>query len=184
MKDPAVLFYTSDFLTSTMFLTDEQVGKYIRLLCAQHQQGRLSEKHMLKICSARDEDIFCKFKVDKNGFYYNVRLESEILKRKKYSESRAKNRRGKGKKICETYVRHMGNGNEIENVIIDKDEYKKLVDRFGSKQTDWMIEKLDNYLANSDRKYKSYYRVILGWVKDEYEKQHPKTDNEDIKFRQ
>ena len=32
-KDPAVLFYTNDFLSRTFTMTDEQVGKYIRLLC-------------------------------------------------------------------------------------------------------------------------------------------------------
>ena len=56
-KDPAFLFYSSDFLTGTMFLSDEQVGKFIRLLCVQHQKGRLSEKHMLSICKAYDSDI-------------------------------------------------------------------------------------------------------------------------------
>ena len=30
-KDPAVLFYTSDFLTGTMTMNDSQVGQYIRL---------------------------------------------------------------------------------------------------------------------------------------------------------
>ena len=49
-KDPAFLFYPSDFLTGTMFMTDEQVGKYIRLLCAQHQKGHLCEKR-------HDEDM-------------------------------------------------------------------------------------------------------------------------------
>ena len=43
-KDPAFLFYTSDFLTGTMFMTDEEVGVYIRLLCVQHQHGGLIEK--------------------------------------------------------------------------------------------------------------------------------------------
>ena len=43
-KDPAVLFYTSDFLSGTFTMTNEQVGKYIRLLCLQHQKGRLTEK--------------------------------------------------------------------------------------------------------------------------------------------
>jgi hypothetical protein len=46
-KDPAILFYTSDFLTGTMTFTDEQVGKYIRLLCLQHQKDKLTEKDML-----------------------------------------------------------------------------------------------------------------------------------------
>lgn len=56
---------------------DEQVGKYIRLLCLQHQQGRLTEKHMLSICKAYDEDVFCKFKIDADGLYYNERMEKE-----------------------------------------------------------------------------------------------------------
>ena len=43
-KDPAFLFYTNDFDRGCQFFTDEQVGKYIRLLMAQHQHGHLSEK--------------------------------------------------------------------------------------------------------------------------------------------
>ena len=43
-KDPAFLFYTSDFLTGTMFMTNEQVGIYIRLLCSQHQHGGIIDK--------------------------------------------------------------------------------------------------------------------------------------------
>jgi hypothetical protein len=55
-KDPAILFYTSDFLTGTFTMTDEQVGKYIRLLCLQHQKGSLTEKDMLKICKTYDNE--------------------------------------------------------------------------------------------------------------------------------
>lgn len=43
MKDPAFLFYSQDFYTGTVFMTDEQVGKFIRLLCLQHQTGHLNE---------------------------------------------------------------------------------------------------------------------------------------------
>ena len=49
--DPAILFYTSDFLTGTLTMSDKNVGKYIRLLCLQHQKGRLTEQDMLFICS-------------------------------------------------------------------------------------------------------------------------------------
>ena len=80
-KDPAVLFYTSDFLTGTFTLTDEQVGKYIRLLCLQHQKGILTEKDMLNICKTYDEDVFKKF-IKTNQGYYNERLKFEAEKRK------------------------------------------------------------------------------------------------------
>ena len=40
MKDPAFLFYSSDFLSGTMLMTDEEIGQYIKLLCLQHQKRR------------------------------------------------------------------------------------------------------------------------------------------------
>jgi len=70
-KDPAVLFYTSDFLSGTFTMTDEQVGKYMRLLCIQHQKGMLTEQDMLSICKAYDkhmgnenEDILGRYNIE------------------------------------------------------------------------------------------------------------------------
>ncbi len=131
MKDPAILLYTSDFLTGTMLMTDEQVGKYIRLLCLQHQTGRLSEKHMLGICKARDEDIYEKFVLDHNGFYYNVRLEEEILKRAKYRKGRSDNAKGgktPTKKPIKAYAQHMEDEDVNENE--DKKGNKKRTVRY------------------------------------------------------
>lgn len=127
MKDPAFLFYSSDFLSGTMLMTDEDVGKYIRLLCLQHQKGHLKEKDMLSICKTFNEDIFSKFKKDEEGNYYNERLEYESNKRKAYSESRRNNRKKREeietyeedmKNICNSYEKHMGN----ENVNINKNK--------------------------------------------------------------
>lgn len=131
MKDPAFLFYSSDFLSGTLLMTDEQVGRYIKLLCLQHQKGHLKEKDMLNICKTYDEDIFSKFKKDDENNYYNERLEIETNKRKAYSESRRNNRRKKEtyekdmKNICNSYEEHMGNENINENIIINKNNSKK-----------------------------------------------------------
>jgi len=148
-KDPAFLFYTSDFLTGTAFLTNEQIGKYIRLLCHQHQNGHLKEKDMLKICLTYDEDVFEKFEKDSNGLFFNVRLDEEIHKRKAYSESRRNNRKKKEVKeedmliISKTYVEHMENENENE-IINKKDNsvfeelynlYDKKVNRSASEKS-------------------------------------------------
>lgn len=137
MKDPAFLFYSSDFITGTYFMTDEQVGKYIRLMCMQHQKEKLSEKDMLKICKTYDEDIYNKFIKDEQGYYYNKRLLEEIEKRKAYSESRRNNRKGKNKKeeketdmnnICNSYDEHMENENVIVNENINE-LYNKNVEK-------------------------------------------------------
>ena len=96
-QDPAFLFYTGDFSTGTQFFTNEQVGKYLRLLMAQHQHGHLSEKQILFICGQKDDEIMQKFMQDDDGNYYNFRLETELNKRKSFSESRRNNKLGKGK---------------------------------------------------------------------------------------
>ena len=124
MKDPAFLFYSSDFLSGTMLMSDEEIGQYIKLLCLQHQKGHLKEKDMLNICKTNNEDIFSKFKKDEEGNYYNERLEYEANKRKAYSESRRNNRKKKEEKetyeddvknICNSYEKHMENENANEN---------------------------------------------------------------------
>ena len=130
MKDPAFLFYSSDFLSGTMLMTDEEIGQYIKLLCLQHQKGHLKEKDMLNICKTYNEDIFSKFKKDEEGNYYNERLEYEANKRKAYSESRRNNRKkietheDDVKNICNSYEEHMGNANANENRNINKNNSK------------------------------------------------------------
>ena len=83
-KDPAFMFYPADFMLGTFFMTDEEVGQYIRLLCLQHQQGRLTEQELLAI--SKSEKVKSKFKRDSDGKYFNNRLEDEITKRLEYKE--------------------------------------------------------------------------------------------------
>ena len=121
MKDPAFLFYSNDFLSGTMLMSNEEVGIYIKLLCLQHQQGHLKEEDMLSIGATKK--IFSKFIKDDEGNYYNERLEYEANKRKAYSESRKNNRKKKetyGKdmfNICNSYEEHMENENINKNNI-------------------------------------------------------------------
>jgi len=133
MKDPAFLFYSSDFLSGTMLMSDEQIGQYIKLLCLQHQKGHLKEKDMLNICKTYDEDIFSKFKKDKEGNYYNERLDSEIQRRKKYSESRRNNRNNvDNSNTCiyliydkQTGLTKIGSSNNPERRLVElKNQYK------------------------------------------------------------
>jgi uncharacterized protein YdaU (DUF1376 family) len=123
-KDPAVLFYTSDFLSGTFTMTDEQVGKYIRLLCLQHQKGRLTEKDMLSICKAYDNEIWDKFD-QIEGFFINDRMYNESIRRSKFTESRRNNAKSiKNDSISEALAEHMHKHmeTETENITINKKE--------------------------------------------------------------
>lgn len=94
-KDPAVLFYTQDFLVGSSFLTPLQKGHYITLLCYQQQSetGSLTEE---KVKSLMGKDfaknwpvIKQKFKQDEQGFF-NERMRKEIDRRKQNSERQRK----------------------------------------------------------------------------------------------
>lgn len=118
LKSPAINFYTSDFMTGTIFMSNEEVGAYIRLLCMQHQKGHLNEKDMIKICNTYEilDSVMTHFKKDEDGLFYNERMDFEKERREKYKESRAKNRSNPSKdmkNISNTYEKHM------ENIIIN-----------------------------------------------------------------
>lgn len=85
LKDPAFLFYPEAFMVGTMDMSDEDVGRYIRLLCRQFIKG-----HLTSLGNASD-DVKEKFIQDEDGLFYNERLEFEIAKRKEYAESRRRN---------------------------------------------------------------------------------------------
>lgn len=122
-KDPAVLFYYSDFLTGTAFMTDEEVGQYIRLLCHQADKGRLTKKQVLSVCKANaiPESIQEKLVVDENGLYYQRRMEEEKIKRSNYVESRRKSALS-SKSIRKAYAERMEDENEDENINVIKKE--------------------------------------------------------------
>ena len=90
-KDPAVLLYTSDFISGTITMTHEQRGKYILLLCIQHQKGKLTEKDLKAILNEEDIEVADKFEKANDAFYYNKRMLEESIKRKNFTESRKAN---------------------------------------------------------------------------------------------
>ena len=85
-KDPAFLFYPSDFLTGTMFMTNEHIGIYIRLLCSQHQHGGIIDKDSFNALVGSFNLIKNKFIETETGFY-NERLTIEMDKRNKKSNN-------------------------------------------------------------------------------------------------
>jgi hypothetical protein len=179
-KDPAVLFYTSDFLSGTFTMDNEQVGKYIRLLCLQHQKGKLSEKDMLSICKAYDNEIWDKFKVE-DGLYYNERMFNETIRRQKFSESRRNNAKSpKKESTSEAYAEHMETETENrtitinENINIDFEwfwnDYDKKV---GDKQK---LKKKWNKLTDIERQNAmNYIELYKQSVPDKQFRKNPET---------
>jgi hypothetical protein len=152
-KDPAVLFYTSDFLSGTFTMSNEQVGKYIRLLCLQHQKGKLTEKDMLSICKAYDDEIWCKFKIE-NGVFYNERMLNETVRRQKFSESRRNNAKSpKNDSTSKAYAKHMETETETVNETINRTKTEIRDWKF----EDWWI--WYDYKISKDKAKKSWQKL-------------------------
>lgn len=100
-KDPAFLFFPGDWLGGTMTFTRHEKGAYMDLLMAQFNNGRISSEEIKTILGKDDFEklwegkLKKKFRVNGDGLYYNEKLENETIKRKKFTESRRKNREGK-----------------------------------------------------------------------------------------
>ena len=140
-KDPAVLFYTSDFLSGTITMNYELRGKYITLLCIQHQQSFLTDEDFESILTENDKRVKDKFEKQSDGTYVNLKLKTESERRKSYTESRRNNR--KGKNLSTSYVQLMetvtgtvtetGTGNDTDTItdtVITSNMINRLVDKF------------------------------------------------------
>jgi hypothetical protein len=92
-KDPAVLFYYESFMVGTQYMSDEDVGKYIRILCYQFDKGHMPLELVLSICKASEMPVSIKnkLKIDDSGLYYNERADIEKEKRLKFVTSRKHN---------------------------------------------------------------------------------------------
>jgi hypothetical protein len=186
MKDPAVLFYTQDFLTGTLLMNYEQKGKYITLLCIQQQNGKLSEKDLMKVCGEKDEDIWAKFQIGEDGFYYNGRMLIETSKRKKFTESRLRNL-----SHMDSHMEICNKKDEISNK--KEEEFKGEVFAFSEKYPLTMLQAFLNYWIEKSKagkmryegeKYFDMSRRLSTWAKNDKEFNKIEKTQELITYRQ
>jgi uncharacterized protein YdaU (DUF1376 family) len=177
-KDPAVLFYTSDFLSGTSFFSMEQRGQYITLLCQQHQLGEIPENHMINICGSLDSVVIKKFIKNEQGNYYNQRMKDEAEKRKSFCLSRSNNKSGRKKKeiTSKSYENHkiIHMENENDNVITNRNKFvlptKEQVKEYAiSRNRLDLLDKFFDYYSEGDwkdkdgKKVKNWKQKFIAW---------------------
>jgi hypothetical protein len=112
-KDPAFLFYPSDWIGGTIGMTFEEKGAYMELLMMQFNRGHMT-KHMIgQVVGQLWVKLEDKFSVDEHGKYYNLRLEFEKEKRKRFTKSRRNNISGENQHTKDSghMTEHMENVN-------------------------------------------------------------------------
>lgn len=149
-KDPAFLFYASDFLTGTMFFSNEQVGKYIRLLCSQHQHGGFIEKKSFNSLVGNDDVLRQKFIETEHGFY-NVRLSLEMEARAKKSSNISEAAKQTWKKRKNTIVIQSYKKSNTNVIRIEDEDENEIKD-------DNVIEN-NTHLIFAERFFESKYEL-------------------------
>jgi len=157
-KDPAFLFYSSDFLTGTLVMPMEDRGKYITILCYMHQNGRLSEETIRLLVGSVSDMLRNKFGIDENGFWFNSRLEIETEKRARFIESRLLNGKKGGRPPKNEQKREKPLGYATNNLIENENIIENIVDYLNKK-----TEKKFKSSSTSTKKY------IQARIKDGYE---------------
>tara|TARA_R110002012_G_scaffold69193_4_gene179208 strand:+ start:2427 stop:3122 length:696 start_codon:yes stop_codon:yes gene_type:complete len=157
-KDPAFLMYSSDFLTGTSDLTDEEVGQYIKLLCLQHQKHSLTLKLIGLICKGDlSNDVLLKFEKDSDGNYFNKRLRDVIIKRSNHSEKQRQNvlkRWNKDTKSIPTKYQNNTKSIPLENEIVNEDVNKVEVEIYPTFEDFWNLY---------DKKVGNKYQIENKW---------------------
>lgn len=170
-KDPAVLWYWSDWNSGTSTLSRFLKGCYMDLLHAQFNNGHLSLEEIKTVLGSDFGSSWPalqkKFSVDPAGNFFNERLEQEQLKRKSFVQSR-RNNLNKKSHIDDHMDNHMVCHMENENRNVNrskkenetgKDPKPKIdpvilpfeSDRFQNHWQIWKDYKLDHFKF----KYKS-----------------------------
>lgn len=115
-KDPAFLFYSQDFLTGTLIMSFEDRGKYITLMAYIQQNGHISEETIRLLVGSFSDTLRLKFKIDKDGLFFNERLDKEIENRRNFVESRQLNgKKGGRPKIDKPLAKPIGKPNGKPN---------------------------------------------------------------------
>ena len=183
-KDPAFLFYSSDFLNGVADLTMEERGQFITLLCLQHQKGTLTDKTIRLSLGSVSVDVLSKFSKDKDGNFFNERLQEEIEKRIQFTESRRNNGSKGGRPKNNTKPLGLAkhnlmedvNENENEDIIINKNRcsfeqaYEYMSSRIGIDQAKIEAEKFVNYYESNGWKVgknqmKDWKATVRRWAK-------------------
>lgn len=176
-KDPALLWYFSDWHSGTSLMSRFLKGCYMDILHAQFNHGRLSLDE-IKICLGSDfgqswPALQKKFKQDEKGLFFNERLEQEKIKRQNFCATRSNGRAGRKKSndISSDNHKILHTINKDEDEILNEDWKRWAKQILNEEDPDWhgrkiSLEEMDIFLSvavrnNWTMKTQQSFRISL-----------------------
>lgn len=93
----------------------------------------------------------------------------KLSKQRKTEKNRTEQKKQEEEvEVEEEYIKKKINKKKfLDFVLLSDDEYNKLISTLGEKLTTELIDKLNNYIWSTWKRYKSHYFTILQWSKKE-----------------
>lgn len=177
IKSPSFQFYAQDFLTGVMYLSNEEIGIYIKLLAKQWTDGAIPKKRVGLLVGLSFDDFSEELKekfIEVDGKLLNERLENEREKKFKFLEKQRENGKkgGRPKKKEESQNNPtLNSGLTQKKPLEDEDEIE--------------VEK-ENIIKNKkvvifpfeDSEFKTQWQVWKDYKKDEFKFKYKSTASE------
>ena len=123
------------------------------------------QKHYIEACSRRKKvPMYAEYML--NGIDDYISKENVVILDQ--NDGILKQMKGYDMKGNDASKKDENKNRFLDYVLLTDKEYKKLTEKLGKAKTDYMIDRLNNYIGSKGRQYKSHYHTILVWVgKDE-----------------
>ncbi len=190
-KRPSLQFYPADWLKDPdlQMCSMNTIGIWINLVCRMWEskeegiiKGKLGEIALLVGARPSEFKRFLREVLDhkfadvtKSNNIVTItcrRMNKVFLERegtkKRVKEHRARQGNGNVTKHSSSSTSSSSTKSKnkhLDFVLLTKDEYSKLLDKFGETRTTSLIEELNIGLGSKGYKYKSHYFTILSWAR-------------------
>jgi hypothetical protein len=175
-------------------------NEYIEVMRGQFLTSKLQLQEIFGWTYRHVENFLLALKNDENIIYrttnryiiitiinYEI-YQSDDEQNDKQNDKQVKNRLGTDYKRGNTnknVLKNDNNENNVKDIYMDavfltKDEYQKLIEKFGEDITKDKIEELNNYIKSrgKENKYKSHYHTILSWYRKDIKEGKSRLPNE------
>jgi len=175
MKAPSFQFYAQDFLTGVVYLTNEEIGIYIKMLCKQWTDGKIPKKRLGLLVGYEWDNLSDELKgkfTENGGFVFNERLEKEREKREIFMEKQRLNgkkggRPNKGKTQKKPKRNPTVNPKKTQKkplededgsiVIEDKEVVKEIIYPF---ESDFFMDQWEHWKTFKKKEFNFKYKSI------------------------
>ena len=166
-KDFYFDFKPRDFLSETMFLSMEERGQYITILCAMHQHGGMLKSESIRFlvgsCSVSVKKLLSYDK--KTDSYFSEDLILEMERRLKYCESRRLNGSKGGRPVFQKPELNVKTVNHMDSICKPYENHTKAKAKYKAKSKAKEIgvvgereEKIDKVIDNLNEITDSDYK--------------------------